>query len=243
MKRLIACMAVGLAAFGAFSQTAEELMAKIDANRTYASIKYSARMVIRTGKITNVKTMKAWSDGTDKAFIEFTNPEDRGVRMLKLGKDLWMYFPKEQDTVKISGHLLKEGMMGSDVSYEDALESDSVASMYSASITGKEDLEGRSVYVLELKATNPKAKYDRRVLRVDTERYIVLMEEMYARSGKLLKTTKVLEAKQTGKRWFPVSVEISDKLRRDSSTTFAIEDFTLDAAMDASLFTRSALEK
>ena len=55
--------------------------------------------------------------------MEFTNPEDRGTRYLKRDKNLWIYFPKEQDTVKISGHLLKEGMMGSDVSYEDALES------------------------------------------------------------------------------------------------------------------------
>ena len=49
----------------------------------------------------------------EESFVEFTNPEDKGVRYLKTDKNLWMYFPVEQETVKISGHLLKEGMMGS----------------------------------------------------------------------------------------------------------------------------------
>ncbi len=243
MKRIVVCIFIYIAALGVYAQSVPDLLAGIDANRSYATVRYTARMEVKTAKSLSVKTFKAWSDGVDRAFIEFTNPEDRGVRMLKIAKDLWMYFPKEQDTVKISGHLLKEGMMGSDLSYEDALESDSVALMYLASITGREEFEGRSVYILELKATDPKAKYDRRVLRVDAERYIVVTEDMYAKSGKLLKTTKVLEVKRIGTRWFPVAVEISDKLRRDSSTTFITQEIELDKAMDPLQFTRNALEK
>lgn len=61
---------------------------------------------------TRYKTTEAVAQGSSQAFVEFTNPEDRGVRYLKRDKNLWIYFPKEQDTVNISGHLLKEGMPG-----------------------------------------------------------------------------------------------------------------------------------
>ena len=89
---------------------------------------------------TRYKTMNAVAEGSDKAFAEFTNPEDRGTRYLKLEKDMWIYFPKEQDTVKISGHLLKEGMMGSDVSYEDALESRDFKAKYCGLAQGQGDV-------------------------------------------------------------------------------------------------------
>jgi len=81
--------------------------------------------------------MKVDGSGTDKALVEFTNPQDKGTRYLKIGKELWIYFPSEQDMVKISGHMLKEGMMGSDVSYEDALETDALHKKYSAAVAGR----------------------------------------------------------------------------------------------------------
>jgi len=243
-------LAAALAAFAAAAPAAwaqdpgaDEILARVDANQAFRTIEYTARMEIRLGKELRVKTMRAWAQGAEKAFVEFTNPEDAGTRMLKLGKDLWMYFPREQDTVRISGHLLKDGMMGSDLSYEDALESDGLSAAYSATLTGRDTLDGRPVFVVELRAKAPTAKYDRRVMRIDAERYVVLAEEMYARSGRLLKESRTVEVKRIGTRWYPVAVTVSDRLRKDSSTTVIMESITLDPVLDPALFTRAALER
>ena len=115
-------------------------MRKLDANVSYSSIRYTGRMEITIGGETRSKTMDAIAQGSSRAFVEFTNPEDRGTRYLKRDKNLWIYFPKEQDTVKLSGHLLKEGMMGSDVSYEDALESSNYQEKYTATRKADETL-------------------------------------------------------------------------------------------------------
>jgi len=247
MNRLLSFVFALAAAVAASAQptapAAAELLARIDANQAFDSIEYVARMEIRVGKELRVKTMRAWAVGADKAFVEFTNPEDAGTRMLKLAKDLWMYFPKEQDTVRISGHLLKEGMMGSDLSYEDALESDELSLMYSAVVTGETTADGRRAFLVELKATTPKAKYDRRVLTFDAERYVVLSEEMFARSGRLLKTMKAIKVELIGKRWYATVVTLEDKLRKDSSTTMIMESLKLDPVLDPALFTRAALER
>lgn len=249
MKRLVAAICMLGALWSAGAQTVAgapgvaELLARIDANQAFKSIEYTGRMEILLGKELRVKSMRVWAIGSDKAFVEFTNPEDAGTRMLKLDKNLWIYFPKEQDTVPISGHLLKEGLMGSDLSYEDALESDQLSSMYSASLTGETTIAGRRAYVVELRARSPKAKYDRRVLQVDAERFVVLSEEMYARSGRLLKTMEAKEVRRIGDRWYATSVVMVDKLRKDSSTTMVMESLKLDVAIDPGLFTRAALEK
>ena len=249
MKRMIAIMYMLGALWSAGAQTAAgapsatELLARIDANQAFRSIEYTGRMEIRLGKELRVKSMKVWAIGSDKAFVEFTNPEDAGTRMLKLDKNLWIYFPKEQDTVPISGNLLKEGLMGSDLSYEDALESDQLSSMYTATMTGETTAGGRRAYSVELRARSPKAKYDRRVLTVDAERFVVLSEEMYARSGRLLKSMEATEVKRIGDRWYATTVVMVDKLRKDSSTTMVMESLRLDVAIDPSRFTRAALEK
>lgn len=243
MKRaLIACM-TALAAGSAFGQTASEILRKVDDNQAFQSIEYTGRMEIVLGGEIRVKTMKAWAVGDSKAFIEFTNPEDRGTRMLKLDKNLWMYFPKEQDTVKISGHLLKEGMMGSDVSYEDAMESDALLEKYSASVLREEAVGGRPSWVLELKAKAPTASYDRRLVWIDKERYVSLKGEMYARSGRLLKESRSLEVRSVGGRWYPVRTEMVNKLRRDTRTVFILEDLRLDARIPDSRFSLAELTK
>jgi outer membrane lipoprotein-sorting protein len=208
-------------------------------------------MEITIGGETRYKDMNAVAKGSDKAFVEFTNPEDRGTRYLKLAKDMWIYFPKEQDSVKISGHLLKEGMMGSDVSYEDALESSDFKAKYGISLKGKEAVDGRDCFVVQLDAKVPAvlpkgsspAAYDRRVMWIDAERYVVLKEEMYAKSGKLLKTSATLEVQRVGSRWYPSRTEYVSKLRNNTKTLFAMSKIEMDVALDERQFTMSALTK
>jgi outer membrane lipoprotein-sorting protein len=240
----IAILAAALAAAAqSESPTAGEILARIDANMSYKSIRYSGRMEITVGGETRYKTMAAAAMGSTKAFAEFTNPEDRGTRYLKLDKNLWIYFPSEQDTVKISGHLLKEGMMGSDVSYEDALESSDFRAKYEVALKGEDTVNDRKCFVIELSAKVPTAAYERRVLWVDAERYITLKEEMYAKSGKLLKASDTLEVARIGDRWYPVRSQYVSKLRNNTKTVFAMSDIRIDAKLDSDQFTMSALTK
>ncbi len=225
------------------AQTAQEILTRLDANESWGGIRFKARVEISVGGETRYKTMDAVGEGSTKAFAEFTNPEDRGTRYLKLEKNLWMYFPEEQDTVKISGHLLKEGMMGSDVSYEDTLESSDFLAKYSAERTGEETIDGRRAFVVELTAKVPSAAYDKRVVWIDEERYVALNEDMYAKSGKLLKTVTTTEVSRVDDRWFPTRREFVSKLRTNTRTVFIMSDIDLGYKPDDRRFSLSALTR
>ncbi|HMD68020.1 MAG TPA: outer membrane lipoprotein-sorting protein [Chitinivibrionales bacterium] len=227
----------------AFALTPAEILSAIDKNRDYGTISYNATMEIHVGGEVRTKTMKALGLGTEKALAEFTNAEDRGTKYLKINKELWIYFPSEQDVVKISGHMLKEGMMGSDVSYEDALESDALHKKYAASLTGEEDFEGHACYVLTLDATVKDAPYYKRKMWVDKELFIQRQEEMYAKSGTLLKVSHVLDIKKIGSRHFPVKVEMINKLRRDTKTVFEMNDIAFDVKVDNNVFSLQNLQR
>jgi len=247
MRTSFTCaLAAAFAAIGsgaASAQTADQILARVDANQSYAIIRYAGRMEITIGGETRYKTFAAIGQGSTRAFVEFTNPEDRGTRYLKRDKNLWIYFPSEQDTVKISGHLLKEGMMGSDVSYEDALESSDYQEKYSAARKPDDKAGDRRCFVVELSANVPTAAYDRRVLWIDAERFVELKEEMYAKSGRLLKTSETKEVVRIGDRWFPTRLEFVSKLRANTKTAFSMSGVDFNVPVTEEQFSMSALTK
>jgi outer membrane lipoprotein-sorting protein len=134
-------------------------------------------------------------------------------------------------------------MMGSDVSYEDALESGDLKARYSAALKGEESVEGRPCWIVELAAKVASAPYQRRTLWIDAERWINLKEEMYAKSGRLLKVSHTLEAVRLGSRWFPAKVEMESKLRKNTKTVFTMEKIELDPKLDERQFTMAALTR
>jgi hypothetical protein len=72
--------------------------------------------------------------------------------MLKLKDKLWMYSPSTDRTIQISGHMLRQSVMGSDLSYEDMMADKKLTHHYQAVVTGSEAVEGFQCWVLELTA-------------------------------------------------------------------------------------------
>ena len=230
-----------------FSQTAAELLRRIDNNEIYATIEYEGDIIIEHSGRRFVKTMKAWGRGNTHSFIEFTNPEDRGTRYLRTGGRLYVYSPDNEGVMLISGHMLKESMMGSDMSYEDTINNETLSSRYNPALAGSEIWNGRSenqdAWVLELTAKKRTESYPRRKLWVDKETGDVLRYELYALSGAKLKEYTLIRTEIIGGRRFPVEGEMRDLLRKDSRTTFVMKNVTLDKPIADSVFSMRNLER
>jgi outer membrane lipoprotein-sorting protein len=227
----------------AFALSPADIMAAMDGNRDYGTVSYTGTMEIHIGGEVRAKAMRVLGVGTEKALVEFTNAQDKGTKYLKINKELWIYFPSEQDVVKISGHMLKEGMMGSDVSYEDALDADALKRKYTAMLTGEETFDNHPCYILTLDATAKDVPYYKRKMWVDKDLFIQWKEEMYAKSGALLKVSHVLDAKKIGARHFPVKLEMVNMLRKDTKTIFEMSDVVFDVKVDKSVFSLQNLQR
>jgi outer membrane lipoprotein-sorting protein len=139
--------------------------------------------------------------------------------------------------------MLKEGMMGSDVSYEDALESDALHKKFAAVLTGEEIFEGHPCYVLTLDALVKDVPYYKRKMWVDKELFIQWKEEMYAKSGTLLKVSHVLEMKKIGLRHFPTKIEMVNMLRKNTKTVFEMSDIVFDVKVADNVFSLQNLQR
>jgi outer membrane lipoprotein-sorting protein len=188
---------------------------------------------------------KNWIEGKDKAFVEYTDPaREKGKKMLKLGDQLWNYFPEPIDRIiTISGHLLRQSVMGSDLSYEDITENRKLMDMYNAKVTGLEKINDRNCYVVELTGKLEDITYYRRKLWVDKERWIPLKEERYAKSGKPLKRSELLEVFSIENRWYPKRMLHHDLMQNGEGTEYIIESIILHASISESQFTKAALKK
>jgi hypothetical protein len=144
---------------------------------------------------------------------------------------------------KISGHMLRQGMMGSDFSYEDMMEAGKLAARYDATVVAEEDKDGRPCWKIEMKAKTADVAYPRRVSWIDRERVVPVREELYALSGMLLKEEVFADARQFGTRWFPTTITIDDKLLTDSSTTVRFTEMQFSVPLEAEVFDQRWLER
>jgi len=222
--------------------TGSEILQKVDDNYLAENKRVVSTMIIH-GRRT-VRTLKAESfiQGTDKAFTEYLFPErDKGTKMLKLKDELWIFSPQTDRIVKIAGHLLRGSMMGSDVSYEDYMEDPSLAALYDVTVQGVENIQERECYVLELKAKKDDIAYHSRRLWIDSERFIILKENRYAKSGKLLKELTINNVMQIKERWYPQSMTFKDVLQSGDGTVFTIEAIEFDVTIPDHIFSKAAL--
>jgi len=230
-----------LMAITATELTAEEIINRRDDNEYFDSVKIEAEMIIVSGGRKIIKTMVALSDKKN-SLVEFTNPQDRGTKFLKREDDLWMFFPDAEEIIKISGHMLNQGMMGSDFSYQDIMESDKLTDLYNFEIIEEEEIEGHLCYVLEgIAREGVKVSYYRRVSWIDKERFIGLKEELYTQSGKLLKETKANEIQEIEGRWIPIDSVMENKLRKNTYTGFKLTQIEFNPEIPEGTFSLQSL--
>ncbi len=205
--------------------TGKEILNRIDRNMSSETRIFKSQMIIHGRRGTRTVLSKSWLEGEERSFTEFlAPPREKGTKMLKLEDRLWMYAPSTDRTIQISGHMLRQSLMGSDLSYEDMMEDSKLYDHYQAEVTGTVIIDERSCWILRLTAEVKDITYYSRKLWVDKERNIPLREELYAKSGTLLKKTELKNIEQTDGRWFPRRIIFKDMLKEGGGTEFVIEE-------------------
>ena len=238
------CMTILLttAALTQTQPTGEEILRRVDANIGSDNKISTSEMIIHGRRGSRSIKSKSWIYGEEKSFTEYLAPaREAGTKMLKLSEQLWTYIPSTDRTIKISGHMLRQSVMGSDLSYEDMMEDPKLLNLYEAKVVKEELFLDRSCWVLELTAKVEDISYYSRKIWVDRERYVSLKEERYARSGKLLKIFEAKEIRRIQDRWVPVHMIFRDALKNSEGTEFFINSIEFNASIPESFFTKASL--
>lgn len=228
----------------ALAQTPEEILDSMDRQMTFDSRHVIARMEIYKGTAEpDVKRLEMWSKEWDSTFSVFLSPErDKGVRYLKLGDQLHMA-SAAGDVVQISGHMLRNGLMDSDFSYEDMMEARAMKADYNVTLIGDEPLEGKSCWILELNEKKPGQTYSKRKVWIEKETYLPRKTELYAKGGDVLKILTQLGTATYGDRKYPEKIIMRDLSKKDSRTEIHFEKADFGKQLPENIFSRRNLRK
>ncbi|HEX9973227.1 MAG TPA: outer membrane lipoprotein-sorting protein [bacterium] len=222
----------------------ESILNQIDKNLTSDNRILTSKMIIHGRRESRTIESKTWVQGIDKSFTEYLAPaREKGTKMLKLEKMLWLYSPATDRIIQISGHMLRQSVMGSDLSYEDMMEDPKLTNNYEAKVLGSESIDGRDCWIVELTAKVQDIAYHSRKLWVDKDRLIPLQEELYAKSGKLLKKMELKDVTNIQGRWYPKRMVFKDMLKTGEGTEFTIETIQFDQEIPEYIFSKAALRK
>ena len=225
--------------------TVNEIINKIDFNLNSDNRVMTSEMIVHGRRASRTIVSKSWIVGTDKAFTEYLSPpREQGSKMLKLDDILLTYSPQTDRIIQISGHMLRQSIMGSDMSYNDVMEDKPLDQLYTAILEGEEYIDNRKCYVIFLEAKTKGISYPKRRGWVDVEYFLPIKEELYAKSGKLLKSTSMDGIKKIGDRWFPTRFIFKDELKKNSrGTEWIIKDIQFDQEIPEIIFSKSNLRK
>ncbi len=242
MKKLFILLLSGASLLNAQYPSGDEVMDRMDRNMSSENRVLTSKMIIHGPRTSRTIESKTWAVGDKKSFSEYLSPpREAGTKMLKLEDALWIYSPTTDRTIQISGHMLRQSVMGSDLSYEDMMDDATYKDNYDAVVIGEENLREKPCWIVELNATTPDVTYQIRKIWVDKQTYVPLREDLFAKSGKLLKRSDLYDIKRMGNRWFPEKIVFKDMLKSGDGTEFIIESIEFDTDIPEYLFTKASL--
>ena len=222
-----------------------DIIQAMDNNLNAKSRILTSKMIVHGRRSSRTIESKNWVVGIDKAFTEYLSPpREAGTKMLKLDDKLWTYSPQTDRVIQISGHMLRQSVMGSDMSYNDMMEDRPLMELYEATLEGSVEIDGRDHWIMLLTAKAKGLSYPMRRAWIDKEYLLPMKEELYAKSGKLLKTSTMDGIKKVQGRWFPTRFIFKDELKRNSKgTEWVIDEIEFNRDIPDSRFSKALLRK
>src|SRR5512137_632079 len=109
MRSLLAAIAL-LAASAALAaaQTAEEIVARLQANQVFRTSRLEGVMTVTDRFGTKETRFVSYSRGDSDALIEFTSPEEKGQKILRTKDEIYLYYPDAEEVIRLQGAAFRD---------------------------------------------------------------------------------------------------------------------------------------
>ncbi|BDS13829.1 outer membrane lipoprotein-sorting protein [Aureispira anguillae] len=228
-----------------YGQSAKEIIQKMDENAFGGRIKSSMKMTIVRPTWSRTMELKSWADGTDYSLILITAPaREKGISYLKREKEMWNFQPSIDRTIKMPPSMMMQSWMGSDFKNDDLVRQSSIVKDYTHEIIGKEEIEGRLCYKIQL-IPNEDAPvvWGKVIIWVDTKNYLNLKTEHYDEDDELVDTSYGQNIKEIGGRLLPTKMVLIPADEEGHKTIMEYQSIEFDATFDARFFSTQNMKR
>jgi outer membrane lipoprotein-sorting protein len=190
------------------------------------------------GRDPDVREYRILSKGNENTIVFTTAPAaDRGQIMLMKGRDFWVFMPSVSQPIRLP---LSQKLTGQVANGD--LARTNFTGDYTPQVLRIEDIDGRSYYVLELKAVDRGVTYPRVLYWVDKENFHPFKAEFYTLSNRLFKTCSFRNFKNMEGESRPTQLVMQDALKQDEQSVLDYKNIKLRNLPDK-IFTKDYLKK
>lgn len=178
-------------------------------------------------------------DATEQFVMLILKPEyQKGQGYLKVDENVWFYDPESR---KFTHSSMKENVQNSEAKNSD-MDGLSLAEDYEVDSWEEGKLGNFETYILNLKAINDEVTYPRIKVWVRTDATIVLKEEDYSLSDRLMRTTYFPKYVKVGTKYVPSQILIVDNLQEGEKTQLTMKNPST-ADLPDSVFSKAYIER
>jgi outer membrane lipoprotein-sorting protein len=216
---------------------AEDLMR---ADNTYTEI----TMDIVTPDWKRQLSMRNWGDRLGKrSFIQILSPaRDENTTFLRLDRQLWMYLPRAERTIKVPPSMMMQSWMGSDFSNDDLVQESSYVTDYTHEFKGMEEVEGLQCYVIIL-VPKPEAPitWGKVEIAVSSDPFVPVRYQFFNRRMEMRKQMIMSEIKRFGSRELPTVWTMTTADKEGHQTIIRVNKMEFNLDLPERVFTRQYL--
>jgi len=200
----------------------------------------------KKGKTRSSTIRSISKDESKKQIIWFLAPaDDKGVSFLKIehyGEDdeMRLWLPAFNKVRRISSKQKADSFMGSDMSYEDMTSRE--LDEYTYNLKGSEKIDGMDYFILE-SVPDPEldSEYSKHISWVSKTDYLVMKEESYDRSDRILKIKLIKYMKLKG---YDVPQDMYvENVQKHHNTRLTFNNLELDTNVKDNLFQEKNLKR
>ena len=179
------------------------------------------------------------TDAKLMTIIQLFPEADKGNGYLRNGDNIWSYDPISR---KFSHTSIKEALGDSDVKLDDVDQEDtSWRDNYEIFAYEEGTLGKYPVHIITVKAKTSEPSYAKSKYYIRTDIPLMLKEEDYSGSDRLMRTTLLPKYSKVPAGYVPMQIILNDELNKGERTQQVISDLTFDALPDK-IFTKAYLE-
>lgn len=239
MKKNIVIIIILCSFVSIWAITVDEIIEKTDRNMVSKNIIYKANMIITENEDVREMAMDIFFKDENNTLIEIIESSTGHTnRVLKKDGQMFLYIPSAGVSIKIKGHMIKEGFMGSDFSYEDISENRKISELYDTEL-----IESDSMYIIYMTAKVNEAPYKIKKSYIRKDVFLPIREEIYSSSERLLKVFEILDYRKIGDKYIPTDMIMKDLLKQGSMTEIIYTDVKIKDKLNDKYFQKSYFER
>lgn len=234
----------GMLAFS-YGQSAKEIVQKMDDNAFGGRIKSNMKMTIVRPEWSRTMEFKSWADGSDYSLILVTAPaREKGITYLKRAQEMWNFQPSIDRTIKMPPSMMTQSWMGSDFKNDDLVRQSSVVNDYQHKLLGKETIDGRECYKIEM-IPNEDAPvvWGKVIIWIDSKDYLNLKTEHYDEDEELVDTNYGQKIKEMDGRLLPTKMVLVPADEEGHKTIMEYISLEFDAKFESRFFSTQNMKR